>query len=266
MKLSEIFFFTFASISVLTSCSKTDSDSQNDGKIVIESYINPGKLIKVKATKEILYTSEDTTAQYVNDLQITISDGTNSELMVYIGDGTYQSTSIIALENLSYTMKLLYNGEEVSSATTIPIKPKDYVISEDSIQIEQMVQGQPPSGNPEGNSVDLSWTSNDDVYYLVVVENTETDPDTINAKAGAFNRVFRADPFQGNNYQLRRQNFSYYGLHRIILFSLNAEYAYLYEMTGNNSLNLTTPPGNITNGLGIFTGINSDTLYLEIYK
>lgn len=61
-------------------------------------------------------------------------------------------------------------------------------------------------------------------------------------------------------------SFSYYGTHQIILFKLNSEYAALYENSGTTSQSLTVPPTSIVNGYGIFTGINSDTLYIEVVE
>jgi hypothetical protein len=52
----------------------------------------------------------------------------------------------------------------------------------------------------------------------------------------------------------------------LILYHLNADYAALYNDTGNSSQNLTNPTTNIENGLGIFTGINADTLLLNVIK
>jgi hypothetical protein len=38
----------------------------------------------------------------------------------------------------------------------------------------------------------------------------------------------------------------------------------LYKFSGNTSLNISEPPTNIKNGFGIFTGINTDTLYVNV--
>lgn len=38
--------------------------------------------------------------------------------------------------------------------------------------------------------------------------------------------------------------------------------AALYKTSGNTSLSLSQPPSNVKNGLGIFTGVASDRLFL----
>jgi len=68
-----------------------------------------------------------------------------------------------------------------------------------------------------------------------------------------------------NFYAIRAQRDSLqFGTYQIIVFRVNPEYAALYESSSNSTLSLEEPPTNIVNGLGIFTGVSSDTLYLEV--
>jgi len=57
-----------------------------------------------------------------------------------------------------------------------------------------------------------------------------------------------------------------FGTYQIIVFRVNTEYAALFDSSVGSSLSLEEPPSNIVNGLGIFTGLSSDTLYLEVTK
>jgi hypothetical protein len=79
-------------------------------------------------------------------------------------------------------------------------------------------------------------------------------------------RFFRNEPTQSNQYEIQFMNFQYLGKHRLILYHLNADYSELYKDNGNSSQNLTNPITNIENGLGIFTGLNADTLLLNVIK
>ena len=103
-------------------------------------------------------------------------------------------------------------------------------------------------------------------YSLVVVKNIETNPERINLGVSEPVIIFRTNPIQTNTYPVRARLFQYYGRHRIILYKINAEYAALYQDNGRSSLNIKTPFTNVINGLGIFTGINSDTVMLRIKK
>jgi len=58
----------------------------------------------------------------------------------------------------------------------------------------------------------------------------------------------------------------YFGTYRVIIFHVLPDYAKLYEQTNSSSQNLTNPSTSIENGYGIFTGLNSDTLYIEVVE
>jgi hypothetical protein len=59
-------------------------------------------------------------------------------------------------------------------------------------------------------------------------------------------------------------DFQYYGTHRIILYHVLPDYATLYDSNSTSSQNLSNPSTSILNGYGIFTGLNSDTLFVEV--
>ena len=69
---------------------------------------------------------------------------------------------------------------------------------------------------------------------------------------------------QSNAAEIESRRIEYYGNHLVLLMHVQPEYAALYEENGNSSLNLSPPPTNIDNGLGIFTGFAADTLKLLV--
>jgi len=76
--------------------------------------------------------------------------------------------------------------------------------------------------------------------------------------------LFLNKPTQGSTYEIPFGSFSYYGTHRILLYHVNPDYALLYEDQETSSQNFSTPISGINNGFGIFTGMSSDELLLEI--
>jgi len=248
------------------SCEKVEEQKNNSDKVVIEGYLIANQKISIKVSKEIAYKSDDTTEQPIEGLQILLSNDDQSETMIDNGSGEYTSSTLIAKADQNYSILLDYKGTTVSASTTIPEKPVDFTASAKSIYIEQFNSGssEPPSF-PE--PISLEWSNPDLRYYLVVLKNTETNPTPIfDTTVYDLNKVFRNKPSRTDNYELNTRNFNYYGNHYVILFNLNPEYASLYEDNGSSSLNLTTPPSNINGGLGIFTGINSDTLTVIAYN
>ena len=113
----------------------------------------------------------------------------------------------------------------------------------------------------------FTWSNPSNDYHLMVVRCIESSPVEISLGGAVLigSGTFRTEPTQGSTQQIVPMRFRYYGLHEVVLYRILPEYAALYEDNGSNSTNLTTPPGNITNGLGIFTGVNAaDTLYITV--
>ena len=103
----------------------------------------------------------------------------------------------------------------------------------------------------------------------------EDDPTYINEilqqrleENGALGRFMRiSEPGIMDFYPINPQrDLQQFGDHRVIVYRVNPEYAALYESASNSSLNISEPPTNINNGLGIFTGISSDTLFFKVIE
>ncbi|TAE45333.1 MAG: DUF4249 family protein, partial [Bacteroidetes bacterium] len=184
------------------------------------------------------------------------------------GNGYYKNEGLLVItEGEIYTLNFMYRGNLVSAETIIPSKPQNLKASESSIVITPFDPGGGFGGGlPEfPDPIALTWDNPDQEYHVVVVANIESDPDPINEdQEEDFRPVFRNEPDQTNTYEVGFQSFEYYGNHRIVLFHILPEYAALYDNTGNSSQNLSTPSSNVENGLGIFTGMHSDTLYVEV--
>jgi hypothetical protein len=114
--------------------------------------------------------------------------------------------------------------------------------------------------------VTLTWDNEDDSYYIVVIENMESTLDPIRDFGDDTppGNIFRKPPTTSSGLQLRPQEFQYFGKHRLILYHVLPDYASLYSEKTTSSQNLTNPSTSIMNGYGIFTGLNSDTLYLKV--
>ena len=136
--------------------------------------------------------------------------------------------------------------------------------------MEQIEAGVFPTGGFNiPDPVEVSWNNEDGDYYYVLIKNIETDPEYVNENIAQLDGqfLFITEPLITDFYAIRtRQELTQYGTYQIIVFRVNPEYAALYESSGSSTLSLEEPPSNIVNGLGIFTGVSSDTLYLEVNK
>jgi hypothetical protein len=187
-----------------------------------------------------------------------------------VGGGIYSDSSLIIKEGVQYTLQFLYNNKVVSAVTTIPNIPKDYTQSVTEISVQKIDENTTftPGSFQMNDPIELKWNNQDNAYFMVIVENMEANPtlirDTTDSRFQV--RSFRNEPAIINSYAMRDQQFQYFGRHMLTLYRLNPDYAALYNDNSNSSQNLTNPTTNITNGLGIFTGISSDTLYLQVNK
>lgn len=256
-----IILFWIGSQLLISSCEKQESAPVFEDIPVIEAYLHAGKNFELKVSRQIPFSSEsDFSDDNLNQLSIIVNTQNQNYQLLSFGNGVYQSEALIIDSDTEYKVAFSYNNKNVEAITNIPAKPSSFNISTNEITIKT---GTFPPVMPD--PIEVSWHNDDKSYYLIVVENIETDPEPINENGGG-GMTFRNEPTQSNNYQINSRSFAYNGTHRIILFHLNPDYAKLYDDSGNSSQSLTNPNSSIQNGFGIFTGINSDTLYLEVKK
>jgi hypothetical protein len=270
---------------ILLSCTVTNTVINPGDKPIIEAYLAPNHKVSMKVYTEIPYSETSEGKSEVIDgltIKITGSDGKNF-ILKSVGGGIYESgsTELVGSVNSTYTMSFEYNGRTVSASTVIPEKPSNYKIDKTEIsrtQIDLSSGGFPGGGGGGGpfggggetnNSVELTWSNPNKAYYFVAAQNTETSPVAVLIPpAGSTFPSFRFNeqPSTGVSQLLRSQSFQYFGNYDIILYRVNTEYAALYQSAGTTSQNLSTPPSSISNGLGIFSGINADTLKFVVKK
>lgn len=272
---------------ILMSCTDTNTVVKPGDKPIIEAYLAPNHKVSMKVYTEIPYSDTSEGQSEAIDgltIKITGSDGKNF-ILNSIGGGIYESgsTELVGLANSTYTMSFDYNGRTISASTIIPEKPSNYKIDKTEISRTQidLSSGGFPGGGPGGGggpfggggetntSVELTWSNTNNAYYFVAAQNTETSPVAILIPpTGSTFPSFRFNeqPTTGLSQLLRSQSFQYFGDYDLILYRVNTEYAALYQSAGTTSQNLSTPPSSITNGLGIFSGINADTLKFVVKK
>lgn len=248
----------------LNSCQKLELQLADTNVPVVESYLQPGGEVCVKIVKQLVFNSDADSTVVLDSLLVTLSDSTNSWVLENTGKGYYLNSTVAIETGTGYCLTFEYNNKTVTASTSIPSKPVSFEASDTSIEAFTMdhftLGTEPEMPDP----ITLSWSNDEGDYYMIVVENIENTLELIDSNTDRPVRKFRNVPTQGSETELDAQTFMYYGTHRIILYHLNSEYAALYEQLSRSSLDITAPPSNVENGLGIFTGINSDTLFVEV--
>lgn len=262
--------------SVLAGCFKDNENLFDSTSAVLSGYLYSGNVIDSILISQSNSYRGDGIYRTIDDLEVIVSDGDNDYLLNFIGNGYYQSKEMKVLPGRDYTINFAWQGVNVSASTHIP-EPNGAEISDTIIYREQVTGsgGFRPGSFERPDPIEVSWNNPDGDYYFVQVENIEDNAEYIFtffqeliAQGDTIGRPsFRTRPEIIDFYAIDSFNdLQQYGKHRVVVYRLNSEYAALYEQLGNSSISISSPPTNVVNGLGIFTGISTDTLFFEIRK
>jgi hypothetical protein len=214
---------------------------------------------------KILPYSDDTNVikKMIPGLNVTI----NGNQLTEIDTGIYklQLPQLKVVAGTTYNLQFEYGGNVVSSQTIIPDAPIDFKASASFLYTDRIPAGS--FGHPTmTDPIELTWSNPDGSYYYLMVKYLEDTPDYINANMASsdFQFVQSSAPTQESTYRLDQRNLTCFGTYRIILYKVTSEFNDVFTKNGTNSNNLVNPNTNITNGFGVFTGMNSDTLYMEV--
>ncbi len=254
---------------IIWSCKKEQSLPEYNTDPVVTAYLSPGKALTLQLQHQQSTSSQTFSSPSLDSLDVTIAANDTVYHLTAAGTGSYTDSALIVKPGVKYNLSFTYNGKQVTASTVVPSKPDSFTTSETEISFSQITSSTttfPPAGQLE--PVTLSWKNSDGSYYLTVVENLATTlvRTDLTVDSTDTTLVFRNRPVQTSSDELNTRAFKYFGKHRIVLFHINPDYASLYNKSNNSSQNLSTPSTGITNGVGIFTGVNSDTLFLQVTK
>ena len=272
--IKTVLFLTVAVLS-LEACNQQSIEEIETKTAVIEGYLFAGKSIdSLKITQSFSYTQLDTTIIALDGLDVIFSDTDDQYSLTSLGNGVYQNTEVLLEADKSYSLEFTWEGKVVSAETYIP-ESREAQLSIPEIELPKIEIGESNSALLGIEPLPVTWENSEGDYYYVLVRNIEDDPEFVNENfaanialnGGESRFVFISQPQVTDLYAINVQReLVQYGTHEVIVFRVNPEYAALYESLGSSSLSLEEPPTNIKNGLGIFTGVSSDTLYLEVKK
>ena len=263
------------SILLFCSCEETSITSLDRETPVVSSYLYAGQpLDSLRVTLSNSYAQTDTQLVTLDELDITIKEGENTFELNPFGEGYYRQSSLLIETEKSYVLEFEWKGATISATTFVPGK-REAQLSTSLIEMEKITNtgGFPGGGFTQIDPIEVSWDNPEGDYFYVLIENLETNPEYVNDFLAdleedlgqRFRRITEPSITDFHSINPRRE-ITQYGTHRVIVFRVSPEYAALYQTSGTSSQSLTEPPSNIDNGLGIFTGVSSDTLYFEVKK
>lgn len=270
------YIFLWLSLTSLLACTQPNMLSEFESAIVVEGYLYAGQNVKdIKLSALIPFGADSTTIPDWDLVEVEITH--QGQVFVLsqqtpgsnLFDDASESLEIRAGE--TYSLEIRYQDEVLTSIATVPSKPINLNLSETVMERTQIDFSQGPGGLGGGlempDPIEISWDNYDAAYYFLLVENIESNPDPILLNT-PFERNFRFinEPTQSAIDIVQPQRIEFFGTHQVVLFRVDEAYTNLYQNREQDSRSLNEPYSNIENGLGIFTAVNSDTLYFEVIE
>ena len=268
------FILVATSFLAIISCEGVPDFELDDTIPVVEAFLYAGSPVDDIKITEVIPFASDITDNEVNGLDIEITWNGNSFPLVNAESGGgnyyYPGDDLEVISGETYEINFMYEADTISSFTRVPYAPTGLDLSTDSLGLPQIIDffDIRDLAQNQNNRINVEWDNPKGDYYFLVIENVENNPQPIDLNdILPFNFEFVSTPTQDNFFTLIPFiHYTQFGAHRIILYSVNEEYALLYETIEQDSRDLNEPFTNIINGVGIFSGFASDTVYLEINK
>ena len=247
----------------LCACNKESNSPVFVDTPIVQSYLLAGKPVSVNISRQTPFSSNaQLSSDDINKLNVLVTANNITYTLTPIGSGNYVDSSLLVSLSSQYNLSFNFNGKPVSASTGVPSKPTKFGASAASITIT----GTFTFGSAPPEPIRLGWDNPDASYYIVVVENIEKNPQLIDTSSSAPSFSFVQPPTTTDSTRINSMQFKYYGKTLLILYHVNPDYAALYNSSSASSQDLTSASSDITNGQGIFTGMNADTLSFYVYK
>lgn len=276
MKSFKLHLIFVVLIAFLLSCVKESQAYLDSTSAVVSGYLYAGHRIDSILISESNSYSGDGVFRTIDDLEVLINDGGQDYRLDFIGNGYYQSKQIEVISDKEYSISFRWNGADIKASTHIPLA--NHAQISDSIIYREQITGNGgfgPGSFERPDPIEVSWDNTDGDYYFVLVENMEDSAEYIFTFLEEL--IEQGDSIRRPSFRSRPEIVDFYGIdsfndiqqfgrYRVVVYRLNSEYAALYEQLGSSSISISSPPTNVDNGLGIFTGISTDTVYFEVKK
>jgi hypothetical protein len=255
-KLQLLFLILMIAVS---SCKKDNSATVADRPVVI-GYLLAGHPLTVKVYQQKAFSDTAAYGPLIGGLQLQLSNGEQTVSLTETNAGNYTYADSAFLQSgKTYTLQFTYTNIAVSATTTIPAQTAGYTASR--TEFARLTDATPDE--EAATAVRFTWNNPDSAYHVLVFKNDNAY--TYASSSGNLPSNFTIDVKKAEVYDVTYRQFRYSGLYSAILFTINKEYSdILTTNTNMSSQQINNPPGNIQNGYGIFTGMQADTIRLNI--
>lgn len=269
-------FFLFSVM--LTSCLEDTTRTPN---FVIEGFIVAGESvnnIKVKQISPLL--SEEVTSDPITEAQVTINHGTSPFPLLFnstTGLYEYLESDLTIEIGEEYSLSVNVGDRQANATTLVPHQPTGLSLSGNQLVIPQLRLSFSLRDEIvrlfDEQQLLLNWDAVSGQAFFVVIENKvdELDPilpEGVPAEAVDFLSSFRfiSEPSEDTTFSIIGVALETYGPHVAKVFTVNPEYAELFNNLEQDSRDLNEPPSNVNQALGIFTAFAVDSVEFEVVR
>ncbi|WP_295794794.1 DUF4249 family protein [Mucilaginibacter sp.] len=247
---------------LMASCKKVTTGTTTSLPVV-EAYLMGGNAISVKLYQQKALTDTATYGAPITGQQLSVSDGNNTVQLVETAKGIYTYSDIAFLTaGKTYTLIFKYLAETVTAKTTMPAKPADFATQ------YAVVYPKAPSGpNAVPDTINrFTWANPDSLHHVLVFKSSDGPEFPLGSRGNNTETDFELNTDRKSGYYVTTNVIPFYGHYKVILLRVNQEYIDLLKSnTGRStSQNLVNTPTNVTNGFGIFTAMQADTLSFNV--
>lgn len=248
--------------------------TQSTDMVVIRGYVYANEPVSdIKLTSTLPLGTEEQSGPPINNASVVlVKNGMRYALSPSPGDSGYyhydgSNLTITAGDHLG--IEVSYFDKLATGETVAPPPPGGVTISREELVVPYFGGfgfggGGFATIDTTNTQVTVRWENQNKSLYFVSVENVDSNPQSISSNRPFFSN-FRwiSQPIAGNEYTVRFNTITSLGRHRMKVYSINQEYADLYASRNQDSRDLNEPLTNITNGLGVFSAFNSDSVFFN---
>ncbi len=271
MKNINVLFLVFT-LSVFSACDE-DNTLEIIDELTVEAFLHVGQsLDSVKFGKVIPLDSLEAFPAPNELLPIVTTENGESFILSFTGvDGIYGNPDLVIEEDKVYRLEIDFNGKTVSAETYTPFQPQNLLLSDTELERAKIEDFTDLQDMTIPNPIELNWEGEEGAYYFVNVKNIEDDPEVINILfeegMGPQRPDFLTEPSINNFYTIDSfRDLTHFGKYEVTVYQVNPEYVALYEDNTSGTGSLNEIRTNVQNGFGIFTGVNSETVFFEVKK
>ncbi|MBD1364911.1 DUF4249 family protein [Mucilaginibacter sp. ZT4R22] len=257
--VKRILYSLFFISTILSSCKKDGTTTVAERPVVI-SYLLIGHPVKVNVYEQKAFSDTAAYGPRIGGLALALSDGTQTVQLTETTTGNYTYVDSTFLQTgKTYTLQFTYKNTVITASSLMPAFTSGYAASRTKFAIRVGVT----PAESDSTAVRFSWNNPDSLYHVLVFKYDEAN--TYANGSGNFPSNFTVNAKMADYYDVPYRPFRYAGGYSAILYTVNKEYSdILTTNTNTNSQQLNNPPGNITNGYGIFAAMQADTIRMSL--